>query len=473
MDNLSDDEVTARYNEAILKAKPEDLSDEELDLRLQLAQESNEQKFEPFSAKKLAGDAADYLPFAGGVAGGMLGFASPVPGGAVLGSGGGAMLGEAARQGIQQGLLGYEKKGLQQNLEDIGWEGVAGVAGEALPIAASKIVKPVVKKVGSALSRIPEKVIETYLERGKDVDKLIKEYGGDTPQAADAIREQINRVVSAFKSKQNTKISNALKNTDEVVDVSGAIDVLEQTASRLDPDIDAHKIARINNEIKMVTDVISQSGGNGYIPAQRAFSLQKRLQDAAEYLEPGQLVRKGDPVIDTGFAKAANRVRVGVNRVAPDIAEANKEWSKLHRVNKSMNKGLLKEGAAEAGLINAGSGEASRASRSMGQLGEVVGKDFMPDLELLAAQKNFAKPTILTPISTGAALLPGAYGLAGKNIADEMGMDPEMATYLGIATGLLGSPMGLKYGIKGARLTPRLIRNAPGYLGARGLLKDE
>jgi len=399
------------------------------------------------SGRRLLKGTLEALPTAGALAGGAIGtMAGPI--GTFGGAGLGAGAGKALQNLGEKYLLDEEKtrEDIYAGPAKATLEGVtAEMGGAAATKGIEKAAKFAMEKVAPSLTRVPKKAIDTYLRKGEGVDKLIKEYGGDSQAAANAVREDINKEVQAFKGRQNAKITKALTDNEDIVSVQKTIDALEEMKSKFDPDFNADKITKIQQNIDKITTLAPE----GDLPVKKAFALQKNLQEQADYLEPGQIFKKRG-LIDTAFEKAASETRKVVNNAAPGIADANKELQKLRRIEKSMHKGLLKEGAPEASLIAAGADESGRGARSLGMLDEAVGAGkILPQVEDLAAQKYFADPGILPGYNTGAATIPlllgGAY--AGKEALE--------GDFAGAGKGLLlgaaGSPLALKYGIQAAR----------------------
>ena len=81
-----------------------------------------------------------------GAAGGVAGFASPVPGGAFVGAGGGAAAGDFLRQKIAQSL----GSGEETNLGRVALEGAMGVAGEGIGRGAVKLAGGLFKRSRTA-----------------------------------------------------------------------------------------------------------------------------------------------------------------------------------------------------------------------------------------------------------------------------------------------------------------------------------
>ena len=419
------------------------------------------------TGKGLLKGALESLPMAGSMVGGALGFASPVPGGTIMGAGLGGGAGKALQNIGEKYLLGEEKTRGQIYADPAlaTLEGTTAEMGGQLIAPAAKLVGEGVKKVASGLNRVPEKAIETYIKRGKDVEGLIAKHGADSQSSANAAREEINKSVQAFKNIQNSKITKALDSRTDTIDIKDAMDKLAEARNKLDPSFDAEKLAKIDDELRLLFEQAPQ----GELPIKRANALKQRFQDMADYLEPGQYTKKKN-VVDLSFERAAADINKNLTKAAPEIREANKNLQSVRRATKNMNRNLLKEGETEASLLAAANGNDKNAL-ALRRLEEITGKNYTQGIEDIAAQKVFADPGVLPGMNTGAALIPM---LAGGGYAANQLLEGDLeGAGKGLLLGAAGSPLALKYGIKaarpllrGARASEPLLRQLPkGLIG--------
>lgn len=409
---------------------------------------------EESSLRKYGRMGLEQLPIAGGIAGGLL--ASP----GIVTTGLGAGVGMAAGKTLENLGKTYlldEQITPEQNLKDVAMAFPEGIASEFGGQIAGKALGWTAKKMASGLSRIPEKVIETYAKRGKDVEELISKYGSDSQEAADAIRQQMSQKIQSFKNINNAKISAALEKKGGEVNINPILKTLEEAKAKLDPDFKTEDIAKIQG---MIDKIYSISDESGIVPSSKAFGLQKFLQEQAEYIAPGQFYRRGGQS-EIAATKAAAKVRGLVNAVEPEIKAANKELESLRKAEKNVNKNLFIQEKPSAGLIGAGSGTNAKNIKSLRNVGDIVGSDFLTPAENLAAQAQFANPGLLPGMNTG-AIIPAAGGLGYgiKSMAEGNLGDAAM----GLLTGAMGSPIGVKYGIKTLPISRGLIRGVPFYL---------
>lgn len=413
--------------------------------------------------------ALEALPVAGSMAGGALGFASPVPGGTILGAGLGGGLGKSLQNIGEKYLLDEDKTREQIYSEpaQATLEGATAEMGGQLIAPAAGLIGKGIKNTVSSLSKVPKTAIDTYLKRGKDVEKLVEKYGANTQESSNALRQEINNSVTSFKNQQNSKISKALDAHNDIIDVTGAVKELEAAKNKLNPSFDKDKIAQIDEALQ----TINEAAPSGLVDIKTANSMKQFLQEKADYLEPGQYFKKKG-LIDVALERAAANTNREITKVAPEIREANKNLQAIRRSTKNLNRNLLKEGETEASLLAAGGGTDKNAL-SLRKLGEATGNDFMSPVQDIAAQRAFADPGLLPGFNTGASTIPlllgGAY--AGKEALEG---DMEGAAK-GLLLGAAGSPLALKYGIRaarpllrGARAAEPLLRQLP-----KGLLRGD
>lgn len=411
------------------------------------------------TARGLAKGFTEALPVAGGLAGGVIGTALG-PLGTAGGAGLGAALGKSAENIIESTFFDEDKTRPEIYAEPV-VEGVSAAAGEVLAPAAMKVVGKGVqavgkgaKKVASSLSSVPEKAIETYAKRAPEVDKIAS-YDGGIFDEANRIREEAQQAIKSFEDLQNAKISRSVELTKDLpTDISGVRKTLEENIAKLDPVIDEDAVMQLQKEI----DVLDAVAKDGKVSAAQALSIKNRLQGLSDYVEPGK--KRG--LVNATFQRAASRANAALSAVAPEIREANRELAKLRRMNKVMNKNIIKPDAPEAALVAAGTGTNERAASHLQRLGEIVDFPMLQRAEDLAAAKYLGDASFLPSVATGAKAVPlaagGTYALGQLYQGDLQGALP------GLGVAAMGSPLGIKYGIKagllGARVAPEGMSQA-------------
>lgn len=393
------------------------------------------------------------LPVVGSVIGGGLGLASPFPGGAFGGSVVGAGLGRSLQEVIEQKAYGKQPISEPEMIKEIGLAGAEASIGETVGPLLSKagsLASKGIKNVSSSFSKIPKKVMETYSERGPEVSKI----GNDIIEAADDLRTQGQKAIESFKSLQNSKISNAIDaKKNEIVSSIPIKNAIEENIKKLDPIINADQVKKLQSELDLINHI---SGKDGDITAQQGYALQKRLQDLAEYLEPGQIFKKKN-FVDLTFAKAASRARQQINRVVPEISEANRELAKIRRIDKNINKNLISPEKSINALMGAGTGENQQTIKQLKKLEDVVGFPYLRKTEELAAANYFNDAGLLPKEKTVSAMAPlilsGIGGIGGAISEGDIG-----GITKGLALGALASPLAIKGAINVANKTPDFVK---------------
>lgn len=410
------------------------------------------------SMKGLARGTLQALPLAGSIAGGALGLiGGPLTavGGAGLGAAGGKAL-----QTIGESLMGDEKTREEVYLDPVK-EGLIGASGEAGGQALAKIGSSAVKAGGKALksgaanlTKIPEKVLDTYSKRTKEIDKLAGEFGENIPEMADSLRTKVAKQIQGFKAQQNADITKALENSSATVDVSPVKQRLLDARAKLSPKYNPEDVSKIDDVIRF----IDEAHPGGEASSADAYRLQRKLQDMAEFTEPGKFFKKNGPA-ESAFARSSGEARALVNEAEPGIKGANKNLSKLRNIDKKINKNLITPEKPEAGLIAAGSGENQRNRKFLAELEDLTGGPILKDAEDLAATRYMGKAGALPGLNTGAATIPLALSATGSALGGISGGKEGALT--GAGAGLLGSPLAVKMAIKyGPKSIPAGLKGA-------------
>ena len=402
------------------------------------------------SVEGLKKAAIESLPMAGGMVGGTLGL--PLgPIGAMAGAGAGAYTGKALENLIEY-MLGEQKTRQQVYAEPVE-EAVKGAAGEGVGAIASKVVPATTKAIGtgmkklaSGMSMVPEKAIETYMKYGPEVDKLAAGSETFVIDEADRIRQQAQRSIENFKAFQNQKITSALSQSAQTpVDAMPVIRSLEDSLSKITPEIRPDEYAKIQKELEMINSLVDE---NGQIPAQQMQEVKQKFQDLAEYLAPGQMMKKKN-FVDISFARAANRAGMQVSRVAPDIAEANSQISKIRRMDKTLNKALITPEKPSGALVAAGIGANQLARKQLENLDQILGTNLLAQAEQLAAGQYLGNPSLFPNTMTGARAIPL---IGGGSFALSEAMQGNVGPAIGgLMTASFGSPLAVKYGAQAAK----------------------
>lgn len=450
-------QMTDKELEEFLRADDNKMSDEEIQKYL-----SNETAEEDSTLRDMAKVATKALPMAGSVVGGVVG-SSAGPAGTLGGSALGAMGGRAAQTLIEENFFNEKPKSLEEKFTELPKEAAYDVAGN---LVGGKVVAPVAKAVGkglgkiaSSFSGIPEQVIETYAKNYDEVNKI-----DDVVVEADRIRQEAQDAINQFKNIQNSKISTAIQAKQDLpVDIMPVRQSLVDAIGKLDPVVDEDQIFQLHRQIKLIDTIgvnnIDALGKQTYeVPASQAYALQKKFQDLAEYLGPGQVFKKKN-FVDLSLQRAAAKTRNSLSKVVPEISESNRELSKIRNIDKNINKNLVTPEKSINSLISTGSGGNPVMQRQVEKLGNVIGQDFLSPMQNLSAAQKFSNPDLISTFSTGRAALP-AIGAGAIGGAAGGGLSGAIA---GGATMLATTPLGIKASIglgraaQNAKLTPKNI----------------
>lgn len=407
--------------------------------------------------KDFSREAVKALPVVGSVLGGSLAAGgSLIPTAGTLtapaylgGSAVGAGIGKAAQTLIEENLLDEPKKSLQEKFveipKEVAYDVAGNVTGEKIIAPMAKAIGTGAKKVSSSLSGIPEEVITNLSKNYEAVGKI-----DDVALEADRIRQAAQDSINQFKNIQNSRISKAIsEKADLPIDISKTRQALVDNMSKINPEINPEIVSKIRKEVDLIDNLSNKVSGEGEaleIPAKDAYQLQKRLQDLAEYLEPGQVFKKKD-FADITFQKAAANTRQSLQRVVPEISQANAELGKIRRIDKNINKNLIVPEKPMNAMIGVGSGQNPMMQRQVEKLGAITGEDYLSPMQNLATAHKFNNPDLISALATGRAGLPLMLGGA---LAGGAGGGLKGAA-VGLGTGLIGTPMGIKASVGAGR----------------------
>lgn len=457
MSNPTEQELDALLSQAATKKKPTGQPTEaELDALLSGESQS---ELGMSNGEMLAREATKMLPIAGSIVGGLAAGA-PTLGMATLGGSAlGAAGGKALQNVIEQNVFDQPKE-VSDYTTDLAKEAAYDVAGN---ITGAKVVAPIVKgglkmlgkgytKAASSLSGIPEQSIETLYSKYDDVTKI-----DDIAIEADRIREVAQKDINQFKNIQNARISEGIAAKEKApVNILKVRDSITKAIGKLDPVVDEIKIAELDKQRKLIDSVGQVVMENGkpvamFVPADRAYAFQKHFQELADYLPAGQAFKKKN-FVDLSFQKAAAETRGALNKVIPEISQANAELAKLRRLDKNINKNLITPEKSMNALVSVGSGKNPMMQKQVEKLSAITGQDYLSPMQTLASAEKFANPDLISSLTTGRANIPvmiaGATGAgAGGGVA---------GLGAAAATGLMSTPFGIKTAVGGLKAVESL-----------------
>lgn len=350
---------------------------------------------------------------------------------------------QAAGAGAAYGALENPGEG-ETRLENAGIGAATGVAGHGL-LGGIKNAGSAIKGGLSELSGISGKVMDTYLERGGKIDQLLKKFP-DIQDAADNVRQGYQKAIFETKNKLGSMIGAAMEDPARqasMVDGKSIMERLGSFGNRLNPKLPSsqEKLGALN-DIK--GEVQSVMGENGQINLKDLHDLKESLQEMAKpaYLKGGQIFERGKEVRQAAKAAAAE-VRSLFNQAAPDLAVVNNKLSQLHVLEGKLNKNLITPEKSASALLSAGANGGAGA-KQLQRLGDITGKNFLPQAEDLAAANSLGSPKLFSPVSTGRVLLGSTLGGAAGGYHSGAGGAGAGA----LAGAAASSPAGIKMLLK-------------------------
>lgn len=311
------------------------------------------------------------------------------------------------------------------------------LAAESIPVIG-KVAGYATKKISHAISGVDESLIQNYAARTDEVNDLIKQSGGDITEAADQVRAELSAGIQSTKQKLNAQISQALQSADpeSKIPIQPVIESLKKAKAALNPNFKAGAMSDIDDMISS----ISQEAVNGSVSLSSLYQIKQFLNEnsASAYNKGGQIfVRAGEAA--RAAKAAAHEARTMLKPVSGAIAEADSQLSKLHAIERRLNKNLLAPGKPDAALLAAGSGANARNSATLRELERLSGVPASQRAQDLATAKVFAKPSLLPTDYTGKALARQAgAAILGTVIGGPVG---------GLVGGAIASPAAVKLGV--------------------------
>lgn len=339
---------------------------------------------------------------------------------------------------------------------------IAGKAASAVE-KTKQIPSKVFDKIAHSLTGVDEKKINTFRRNVDEINRIIARAGGDWPEEANKFRETVMRDIQSTRKNLNAQITEALVDAPDTVraDINPIIDTLNNFKDKLSVNYDAaamNQIDDIINKIKL------EAGEDGLMTVSALFKTKQFLQERAapSYSSDGKIFITADQ-----SAKAAKQtaavVRKALNKLSPEIAKANNTLELMHKIEDRMNRSLLKIDAPEAPIFAAGSGAINRNTKSLQKIGAITGKDYIPEVQKLAAAREFADPSWVPVDATGKSFTRLALGVGAGALSSG-------GTALGVVAGAaLTSPAALKKAIEIGSIPPNVVRFALNKTGAKKL----
>lgn len=344
--------------------------------------------------------------------------------------------------------------------ESVARIGLGQVAGAPTTAAISGIAKGtqkafdyLPKKVGSAISGISEKNIETYAQNKQGVNNIIQKYGEDSASAADDIQKNILDKMYQHKNTQNSQISDAINKIPDqrIAHVDEITSPLKQSLNDIDEVLNPKAHEEIN---KLINTIQAKADNNGFINLKDSQNIKNWLREHTSYKQTGTPFNVLDQTELSAKSAAANIKKIIDSRGPKEIYEANRKLESLHDSVDSLNN-LLKTQKPENALNSIGAGTNPRTLRDLKAAGELLGEDFISPINDYSAYRAFQNPSLLPVDATGKSVarqnfLKGGLGLAGGGLGYMAGgtAGATAGTAAGYAAGnVLSSPVVVKKAI--------------------------
>jgi hypothetical protein len=377
------------------------------------------------------------------------------------GKGIGYALGRTALSTAQGGAMslagGKEGESWQDKLDrmESGAKLSGGIqlAAESIPVVG-KALGYAGRKIGQAVSGVDENIIRNYAERTDEVNHLIKQSGGDVTAAADIVRTELSEGIQRTKSSLNAQISRTLQGAspDKSISIQPIIEKLEAAKSRLNPNFKGGAISEIDDMIASIRN----EAPDGLANVSSLYQIKQFLNEgsASAYNKGGQIFTRAGEAARA--AKDASRdARDALRPVAGAISDADSQLSRLHSIERRLNKNLLAAGKPDAALLAAGSGGNPRNAATLRELERISGVPVSQRAKDLATAKTFANPSILPTDYTGKAVARQVGGaLLGTAVGGPVG---------GVVGGALASPMAVKLGVNALNVGSGIASRLPNF----------
>jgi len=341
----------------------------------------------------------------------------------------------------------------------------AEVAQEAAStVAASKpgLLAKATGTVGQVFTGADKNLAANYAANTDRINQIISRYSGPEGYAAAEhaadIRSNWNDVIQGTRKEMNENISSAL-NTPAAKQPTIAVKPIQESLQNA---IDnAHPVTQADSipEIKSLQTVLNKmTDANGNMSLYDLHAFKKYAQGIASptYDIAGNSIFKGGEYAANAANKAAGSARnILIANGPTDISESEAVLSKLHNVEDTMNKSLLKPDGSYAALGRAGTNSGSTEARTLQKLSDITGYNFANDAKDFATSRQFANPTFSPLDTTGKSVWRTGLGMGTGAVAGSLlGVDPKVAGFVG---GVMSSPAMLKAGINTANVAGKAV----------------
>lgn len=327
------------------------------------------------------------------------------------------------------------------------------LAAESIPVVG-KALGYAGRKIGQAVSGVDESIIQNYANRTDEVNELIKKSGGDITEAADLVRTELASGIQGAKQNLNTQISRTLAKAspEKNISIQPLLEKLQAAKAKLNPNFKSGAIAEIDDMI----GAISKEAPDGMVNVSSLYQIKQFLNEgsASAYNKGGQIFTRASEAARAA-KEAAGDTRAMLKPIAGAISEADSQLSKLHAIERRLNKNLLAAGKPDAALLAAGSGANPRNTATLRELERVSGVPVTQRAKDLATAKVFASPNLLPTDYTGKSVARQAgSALLGTAVGGPVG---------GMVGAALASPMTVKLGVNALNVGKDIVAKFPSF----------
>lgn len=313
-------------------------------------------------------------------------------------------------------------------------------------------------KVGN-LSGIPEQDIINFVNRNKQVKKVIKEFGTsaeDIQAAAFDFTETAQKAIKAQKKTFNddvAKFFDVAKAGDKKLNIEPIVDSLQKKIGQLDEIADVDSIAEINAKI---SQLINASDDVGQVSAKRLNRFRKTLSEESGNRAFAPTTFRGGSDVQQALADASKVASDSLKKESPKLKEAFAGLTDLRKFEQRFAP-VGRGGAPTTGIL---SPERSLSAITSGVRGNLRQRAALEELSRITDQPFFQRAQDIAAARTlgGAGLFPTqptGRSLLGPGLALTSGALGRPIT--AAAFGALSSPLALRLALEGGLRGQRFL----------------
>jgi hypothetical protein len=320
-------------------------------------------------------------------------------------------------------------------------------------------------KMGETFTGVPEKATETYIKNTDAVNALSKRLGGDISLGADELRSDWQSQLRNRKNSLGKQLQDVVDTSspNRTVNISPVLDRLQTYQSKLNPNLKSEDVAQLKELLDKTRGELPSLGEtvagppSPYVSPKSLKELKDFYQERGKsaYMKNGQIFNPSPEAAKAAKIAGADTRKL-FNAALPEGAEVNNQLSLLHqfedggKYGEKINKNLITPEKPDTALLAIGNGTNPRGKRMLDRFSKVTGQDVLPDVNNLAAARQFGKTSLVSVDNTGkgvermlkASVLPAVLG------------HPVAAA---VAAGLT-SPLALKAAVNAGNVSKKMIQ---------------